>query len=377
MNRSLIVPVIIIVYLCLGFHQCSGQYSVQDFASPLTDDIRIYQNVLSSALGSNCRMYPSCSNYGIAVFEQKTTIMGFAKTSDRLMRCGNDLGHYKRIVISGETRIKDFPDELSLNTDFHFHYDWLEEACNEFKFICNLLDLEHYDEALLEIHRSQYNSAIDSLEVNPKLSYLEAYCYLLKNDLAKATSLCRENLNNQWDKHLAEILADSHVRAKQYENAGQIYNALIDSSNQYDHHSYSRKLVLTNTADGNYETAVAILDKNFIGVNEIKKQISRVESAHYINPVNARILAIIPGLGYLYSKQPKTALTAFLFNGMTIYATYDLLKRGQYGMGVLMTAMSMSFYIGNIYGSGRSAKKYNSIKREKMLEPLERWAFSY
>jgi putative membrane protein insertion efficiency factor len=376
MNRYLIIPVIIIQYLCLGFQLCSGQYSVQDFASPLTDDIRIYQNVLSSALGSNCRMYPSCSNYGIDVFEQKPAIMGFAKTSDRLMRCGNDLGQYRRILIGGETRIKDTPAELNFNTDFHFHYDWLEEACNEFKFICNLLDLERYDEALLEIYRSQYTSAIDSLKVNPKLSYCEAYCYLLKNDLAKATRLCRENLNNQWDKNLAEILADCHVRAKQFENAGQIYSALIDSSKQHDHLSYSRKFILTNTADGNYETAVDILDKNFIEVNEIKKQINRVESAHFINPVNARMLAIIPGLGYLYSKQPKTALTAFLFNGMTIFATYDLLKRGQYGMGVLMTAMSMSFYIGNIYGSGRSAKKYNSLKRDKLLEPIETWAFS-
>lgn len=109
---------------------------------------------------------------------------------------------------------------------------------------------------------------------------------------------------------------------------------------------------------------------------EAEKQIERLASARYLNANKARILSIIPGLGYWYCKQPKTALTAFLFNGMTLYATYDLLKQGQYGMGILMTAMSMSFYVGNIYGSGRSAKKYNLLKREKLLEPIESWAFS-
>jgi hypothetical protein len=60
---------------------------------------------------------------------------------------------------------------------------------------------------------------------------------------------------------------------------------------------------------------------------------------------------------------------------MTAYASYDLLRRGQYGMGVLMTAMSMSFYIGNIYGSGRSAKKYNQYRNERILQPIEKWAY--
>ena len=376
MSRIHIFQAFQIQILFFGFVHCSAQSSNLELTSPLVDDIRIYQNVLSSALGSNCRMYPSCSNYGIAVFEQKPAIMGFVKTSDRLMRCGNDLGNYKRIILSGETRIKDLPSESNLDSYSDFHYDWLEQACVEYKFICYLLELQRFDEALLEIHRMEYKFMFDGLKSNIELSYLEAYCYLSRNDLSKATSFCRDNLHREWDSHLAEILADCHVRSNQFENASRIYQTLIDSSDQFIHTPYSRKLVFTNTAVGKYERATAILQQEFVSEKEIIKQIDRVETAHFINPVNACILSIIPGLGYFYSKQPKTALTAFLFNGMTIYATYDLLKRGQYGMGVLMTAMSMSFYIGNIYGSGRSAKKYNSLKREKLLEPIERWAFS-
>lgn len=69
--------------------------------------------------------------------------------------------------------------------------------------------------------------------------------------------------------------------------------------------------------------------------------------------------AFIPGAGYLYIGQKKSAITAFLLNGLFIAAAYQFFHRGHTVAGIITTGFEAGWYFGGIYGAGEEAKYYN------------------
>ena len=69
--------------------------------------------------------------------------------------------------------------------------------------------------------------------------------------------------------------------------------------------------------------------------------------------------ALLPGAGYLYTGQKRTAITAFLLNAAFITASYELFHNGYPAAGVIMTSLEFGWYFGGINGAGLSAKYYN------------------
>jgi hypothetical protein len=56
-----------------------------------------------------------------------------------------------------------------------------------------------------------------------------------------------------------------------------------------------------------------------------------------------------------------------LLNGLLAYATISNIKNDNTGMAILTGVFSLSFYISNIQGAFKSAKKYNS-NQENLLK---------
>jgi len=79
-------------------------------------------------------------------------------------------------------------------------------------------------------------------------------------------------------------------------------------------------------------------------------------------PWLASALSLIPGLGYVYTRRPKSALTAFVMNSLLGYAVFTSIRQRNYGTAALLGVFNLSFYIGNISGSNRSASQYNQRK---------------
>ena len=66
--------------------------------------INFYQKNISTISGNNnCMMYPSCSQYSKLAFDKYPPLIAFIKTCDRLIRCGQELNYYPRILIGGKT----------------------------------------------------------------------------------------------------------------------------------------------------------------------------------------------------------------------------------------------------------------------------------
>jgi len=85
----------------------------------------------------------------------------------------------------------------------------------------------------------------------------------------------------------------------------------------------------------------------------------------YKSPALAGFMsAIVPGTGKIYTKYWKDGIIAMIFVGVNAWQAYRGFNR--YGKksayGWIFAGLTASFYLGNIYGSVKSAKKYNKKK---------------
>jgi tetratricopeptide (TPR) repeat protein len=69
--------------------------------------------------------------------------------------------------------------------------------------------------------------------------------------------------------------------------------------------------------------------------------------------------AFLPGAGYWYVGQKQSAITAFLLNGLFIWASYEFFHRGYTAAGIITTGFEVGWYFGGIYGAKESARYYN------------------
>jgi tetratricopeptide (TPR) repeat protein len=83
-----------------------------------------------------------------------------------------------------------------------------------------------------------------------------------------------------------------------------------------------------------------------------------VATAQFLN-------AILPGAGYLYIGQRKSAFTAFLLNGLFIAAAVQFFRHRHVAAGVITTGFEAGWYFGGIYGAGEEAKFYNERLYER------------
>jgi tetratricopeptide (TPR) repeat protein len=93
-------------------------------------------------------------------------------------------------------------------------------------------------------------------------------------------------------------------------------------------------------------------------IDNYETQKKSVATAQFLN-------ALLPGAGYLYIGQRKSALTAFLLNGLFIAAATQFFLHKHIAAGIITTGFEAGWYFGGIYGAGEEAKYYNERIYEK------------
>ncbi|NGX56137.1 MAG: hypothetical protein K1060chlam5_00372 [Candidatus Anoxychlamydiales bacterium] len=104
-------------------------------------------------------------------------------------------------------------------------------------------------------------------------------------------------------------------------------------------------------------------DKLIDLVNTYYKNKKSVASAQILN-------AVLPGAGYLYIGQKKSAITSFFLNASFIYASYEFFQRGYTAAGIITVSFEAGWYFGGIYGAGEEARFYNERLYECMASPI-------
>lgn len=69
--------------------------------------------------------------------------------------------------------------------------------------------------------------------------------------------------------------------------------------------------------------------------------------------------AVLPGAGYYYVGQKKTALTSLALNALFIAAAYQFFARGDTAAGLITASFEAGWYLGGINGAGLAAKEWN------------------
>ena len=90
------------------------------------------------------------------------------------------------------------------------------------------------------------------------------------------------------------------------------------------------------------------------------------------SPMTAGVLsALLPGAGQLYAKRPRDAGISFLLNSGLIMAAAVAFKNDEPVAGGIITAVELTWYMGNIYGAVNATHKYNRTQRENFIEKLD------
>lgn len=80
--------------------------------------------------------------------------------------------------------------------------------------------------------------------------------------------------------------------------------------------------------------------------------------------------AALPGAGYWYVGQKKSALTSFLINTLFIAAAYQFFDHGNIAAGLITTSFEMGWYFGGINGAGIEANQYNHYLYQTGVERM-------
>lgn len=85
--------------------------------------------------------------------------------------------------------------------------------------------------------------------------------------------------------------------------------------------------------------------------------------------------ALVPGLGRIYSKDYTNGLLSFVFVASTAWQAYRRFKQNGISSfsGWIYAGFSTGFYLGNIYGSIKSAKKYNQKQFQSLDEKTKNY----
>lgn len=95
-----------------------------------------------------------------------------------------------------------------------------------------------------------------------------------------------------------------------------------------------------------YQNLIKTLTENFLKKKKSEKL------AKWMN-------VFVPGLGYFYLGQKKTALTSFLINVLLIGGAVQLFVNHYYTLGSLTALLEIGWYAGGIFGAKHSTYLYN------------------
>lgn len=350
--------------------------------SAVKDYIGFYQKYISGIRGQECPMYPSCSNYGLKAFSETNFAAAFVMTSDRLLRCGHDHNNYSLTLRNNGFKSLDYPayDEPPIElyysrNSYSFAYSDTIRDDSTFLFIKRLINNQYHQEALLEIMRTEFQRRSFSID----LFINKIICLQAIGEYEKALFEYENKCPTEYKSNteLAFRIALIQYKLQNYDQALQKTSLALETCT--DAFCKPRIILLNGLLYANkYEWKNAALSYQSLSEFDSYKQISitnyqLTEKATHLknkSPFVAAALSIIPGAGYAYTGHKQTAVAALVINGLLAYATYTNFKIENYGMGILTGIFNVSFYIGNIYGASKSAKRFNEKQNKSIIEKL-------
>ena len=225
---------------------------------------------------------------------------------------------------------------------------------NSLKYANNLFNNFEYELAMIE-----YSHLLNDYDFILK-KYLISVNKSEKYNIGLSTfnSLNQIDYNQEvWDEYFKILFLNRNFETLNKELATR--NSKTSKSLKLALNILSDSLIQSTHLEGFPELKNVLLYKN-----QLKKK----------SPLLAGIAStLFPGAGKLYTGYHKDGIASILFVGLNSYLSYrGFKKRGiKSGYGWIYSIAGVSFYLGNIYGSAKSAKTRNKQSKKDLYEKLD------
>nr|MBN2278374.1 membrane protein insertion efficiency factor YidD [candidate division Zixibacteria bacterium] len=350
-----------------------------------------YRLLISPGIGGDCPMSPSCSEYARMAFQRYDPLTAMMMTSDRLHRCGHDPEQYRITIIDGYSRYLDpvggraWTGGLSgepgdRKTDYsraHLnHYrdsgkspvDSAGEDDRLFGFAETLRMENDFVGAATEYRRLM---AYYPHSIHWPRAAMALYDCLYQSGRYLAAVQYGEELGEHeriqgWKTEIDYKIGTGYIRLENYPAAHRCFENLVEGRSGL----YRDRAMLLNgliyarecrwKAAGDVFAAVSPASEYYSQARQCVQLTREAANLNRKSPALAGILAVIPGLGYLYDGYGQTALSALIVNGLFIWGSIEAFDHDQPGLGVTLSVIGLGLYAGNIYGSVNSAYRRNA-----------------
>lgn len=194
-----------------------------------------------------------------------------------------------------------------------------------------------------------------------QLNYDIVLCYYLGGkhqeviNTFEASELSQANPDFPAFNNLLLIVYDSYLQTKQEDKA----ECVLEVIRKFSPETADDLLLYQNLKQGNIEIARCLMSQHR------DAEAMEMDFAFYDqfakSPKKARVLnAILPGAGYYYVGQRRSAMTSFIINALFTAAAYQFFRHGYPAAGAITTSLELGWYIGGINGAGIEAREFNT-----------------
>lgn len=159
---------------------------------------------------------------------------------------------------------------------------------------------------------------------------------------------------------LLVILYDCYLHCDEKEKAYQILNIIQQTDPALSEKISLSGLLIQGDIASLQTKSSPIVQKLLDSYSSQKKSIAAAQALN----------ACLPGAGYFYIGQKQSGCTAFLLNGLFIWASVYFFQKGNIPLGLITTSFEAGWYFGGIYGAALETKFYNERVYERLATPM-------
>jgi hypothetical protein len=210
----------------------------------------------------------------------------------------------------------------------------------------------------------------DSNNINFKLRLVKSY--RLTGDLRSGISHMNSFYGNS-NFNMPEPMAIEFVKLQLLSDSLKVVNDFLSRNNTMSLQSKAIYQSCDLLLKGDYKTADLLVKTSVVSNPSFPGSLISLSEAaaktKFKSPfVAAGFSAIIPGTGKFYTKNWADGIFSILFVAGNAWQSYRGFKehgiKSAYGWA--FGTLSASFYIGNIFGSAKAARRYNLLKRNEI-----------
>ena len=151
------------------------------------------------------------------------------------------------------------------------------------------------------------------------------------------------------------MIYDSYFRTGDEERAA----CVLEIIRKYSPESAEDLSLYQTLKEGEVDASRSFVER-YRDAEEIKKDFA-IYDQFAKSPKKARTLnALLPGAGYYYVGQRRSAMTSFIINALFTAAAYQFFRNGYPAAGAITASIEAGWYLGGINGAGIEAQEFNT-----------------